>query len=250
MEESGWELCQGRNREVKLPPEIVVAAEEVILCAGQSDPEEPCRSPVVGSGFSFSGNLALTMGTNVILAGLGVLTGTVSARLLGPSGRGELAAVQNLYWLVGVFALLGLPEATLYFGAKQREKSGEILASALGLSLVVAPAFVLVALPFVHLLLSEQSPELIRFASWYLVAIPLLGTMGLPAFAIRGQNDFVRWNLLRIFPAAGWAVALVLAFAVHKTTAEGLAVAYLIVLAVLTLPTAIFVLRYLSRPLT
>ena len=43
----------------------------------------------------FEANILLTMLANIGLILLGILTGSIAARLLGPSGRGELAAIQN-----------------------------------------------------------------------------------------------------------------------------------------------------------
>ena len=39
----------------------------------------------------FGSHVLLTMGTNIVLAGIGVITGPLVARLLGPNGRGSPA---------------------------------------------------------------------------------------------------------------------------------------------------------------
>ena len=58
------------------------------------------------------------------IALISLITGPLCARMLGPAGRGELAALQNLYWFVAVVSMLGIPEATLYFTARRKEESG------------------------------------------------------------------------------------------------------------------------------
>ncbi|MDP7068527.1 MAG: hypothetical protein QF637_12995, partial [Acidimicrobiales bacterium] len=50
---------------------------------------------------------------------IGFVTSTMAARLLGPAGRGELTAVQQIPVLVGILAGLGMGEAALFFTAKQ-----------------------------------------------------------------------------------------------------------------------------------
>src|SRR5260370_42668881 len=56
-------------------------------------------------------HIAVSAATNVGIAALGLLSGPLAARLLGPAGRGEVAAIQNLFWLTAILAMLGLPEA-------------------------------------------------------------------------------------------------------------------------------------------
>src|SRR5207248_8504462 len=103
------------------------------------------------------------------------------------------AAIQNLYWLVAILAMLGMPEATLYFTARQTDRSGRILTSALILVLIVSPLFVLITYRFVPILLAAQSPQTIRTARWCLLGIPLYSLSVIPLFALRGKNDLVRW---------------------------------------------------------
>src|SRR5437660_4986427 len=83
----------------------------------------------------FASNVALTVGTNAVIGGIGLLTGPICARMLGASGRGELAAIQNLYWFVAILAMLGMPEAALYFSARKKSDSGRIVGSAVLLTL-------------------------------------------------------------------------------------------------------------------
>src|SRR5450432_2787926 len=85
----------------------------------------------------FASNVALTVTTNGFIALAALATGPLCARLLGPSGRGELAAIQNLFWFVGILAMLGMPEATLYFTARRKNEGGSILVSATTLVLLV-----------------------------------------------------------------------------------------------------------------
>ena len=54
----------------------------------------------------FGSHLLLTAATNVILALLGLLTGILAARLLGPQGRGELAAIQAWPSFIATVAIL------------------------------------------------------------------------------------------------------------------------------------------------
>jgi O-antigen/teichoic acid export membrane protein len=77
--------------------------------ANRALPIEPFeRSPGVGRG------LASSLVTSVTILGGGIVTGILAARLLGPAGRGALAAV--VFWpqLAAGLSLLSLNEATAY----------------------------------------------------------------------------------------------------------------------------------------
>ena len=53
---------------------------------------EGCRA--VQEESSFLSQTVQTAGANAVITGFGFLTGMLAARLLGPAGRGELAAIQ------------------------------------------------------------------------------------------------------------------------------------------------------------
>jgi O-antigen/teichoic acid export membrane protein len=191
----------------------------------------------------FASNVALTVSTNALIALAGLASGPICARLLGPAGRGELAALQNLYWFIAILAMLGMPEATLYFSARKRVDSSRILASAIVLVLLICPFFYLAVRSVIPMMLAAQSPAVIKTASWYLLGIPLYALAMVPLFALRGRNDMVRWNLLRIVPTFGWLFLLLGLCEFAAPSSRMIAVGYLAVLAVTLVPTFILVRR-------
>ena len=101
--------------------------------------------------------LRSTFATNMVLTGLAVATGILTARLLGPSGEGELAAIQTWPFLLGTLAKLGLPEALVYFISRQPERGKQLTSTAVLIGLLSSFAVGAVewfALPF--LLLSRS----------------------------------------------------------------------------------------------
>src|SRR6267154_1339189 len=71
-----------------------------------------------------------TLFTNVALAGLGVVTGILSARILGPSGEGEFAAIQTWPILLGTLATLGLDFSVVYYIAREPEDGRSLTSTA------------------------------------------------------------------------------------------------------------------------
>src|SRR5207248_5528483 len=101
-------------------------------------------------------------------------------------------------------AMLGMPEAALYFTARDKDQARRVLASAMTLVLLISPLFLFIAYHFVPLLLAAQSAAVIRTAKLCLIGIPLYSLGAICLFTLRGKNDILTWNALRAFPTLGW----------------------------------------------
>jgi len=185
----------------------------------------------------FGSNVVVTLATNILLGLFALITGPVVARLLGPSGRGELAAIQNFYWLVASLALLGLPEATLFHSARNKERTNTIVSSGVILFLLVFPVLYGGAYLIAPTMLAAQSASLVKTARWFLLGVPLYGLWIMPTFALRGRNDLVWWNLTRTFIPLGWLLLLLLAKVQGYANPATIAFGYLGVLALSLAPT-------------
>jgi O-antigen/teichoic acid export membrane protein len=182
---------------------------------------------------SFGGQVALTVGANFGLAALALVTGSLAARLLGPQGRGELAAIQTWAAFVALLASLGLPDAVVYFTGRTPTKSATYLTSAVAAMLLSAVPFALAGYLLMPILLKAQSATVIATAQWYLVAfVFLMATVGMLLHPLRGRNDFVVWNLLRILAIATWLVVLIVVWLTDKATPTAVAAGYLVSLVV------------------
>src|SRR5437762_3877248 len=78
-------------------------------------------------------DLAGTAGANISIAVLSSVAGILAARLLGPEGRGELAAAIVWAGIIGVLASMGLPQALTYFTAQQPAAIGQIFVTTLAI---------------------------------------------------------------------------------------------------------------------
>jgi O-antigen/teichoic acid export membrane protein len=184
---------------------------------------------------SFGAHVLLTSGSNILLALLGVLTGALAARLLGPDGRGQLAAMQMWPNFLAAIANLGLPEAVVYFSARATARSGRYLGSAVSLNLLLSGAFMGLGYWALPLLLPAQSPEVIWAARWYLLLLPLQAIY-LPQHSFRGLSDFTAWNALRFLAGFGWLFVLAFGALSGRTSPAFFALAYLAVLGALAVP--------------
>jgi len=199
-------------------------------------------------GSSFGAHVAVTTGTNMLLALLGLVTGALAARLLGPGGRGELAAIQMWPGVLCVVASLGLPQALTFYSAQSARTAGRYLASATSLSLLASLPFLVLGYLALPVVLSAQSPAVIAASRWYLLLLLIQAVVPMPYHVLRGRSDFTVWNILRLAPGLGWLVILAGCWLSGRADPRTAAFAYLAVLAGLSIPSYAVVLRRVAPP--
>lgn len=163
-------------------------------------------------------DLGATFLTNFLLAATGFATGTLAARLLGPAGRGQLAAVQIWPTFLAALASLGLPEALIYFSAREPRRTKPYLFSSLVLGLLASTPFMILGALLLPHLLHAQSGATRAIATFYLLLIPLNVLAGYPAQVFRGCGLFKLWNFFRLILPLAWLGILVAAWTlrVHR----------------------------------
>lgn len=193
-------------------------------------------------------DVLVTVVANVALLVAGAFTGVVVARMLGPSGRGELAAIQLWPSVLSSVSLIGLPEALVYFCARDGRRAGAYTGSAVVLALAPAVVVALLGIFITPVVLRPHGPDIISAGQWYFLLVVLMPLAGLPTHAIRGCGRFVVWNVLRLLPSAAWSVILILAWCAAWRSPAGLAYSYLIAVAAMCAPTWLAVRRVVGHP--
>jgi len=165
-------------------------------------------------------------GPLVLSSGAGVAVG----RLLGASGKGELAAIQLLPTMILGLVSLGLPYSASYFIAKDRSKTGEVLGTTLALALslsVVGMIGVAVAQPF---FLHQFDGRTRAAGVVYSLFIPLGIVTGVPLGAFLSNQKYRAWNLLRLMPQMTYVAVVCLMLVIGIRSAGILTTAYLFAL--------------------
>ena len=178
-------------------------------------------------------SLVLTLGANLGILVLTMATGMLNARLLGPSGRGELAAIQTIPSLIGTIAFLGLPSAVAYFSARRPSETRMLASTALVLCLLAAVPAVALGYACMPWLLAGQSAAAVHGARVYLCFIPLQAVVIMPYLALQGLSQFGVWNMLRLAPNMASLASIGLAFATGAPTAERFSAWYLLTYAMI-----------------
>lgn len=98
--------------------------------------------------------LAGTLGTSSAIAVLGLVSGTIAARALGPTGRGELA--QLLLWpqIVATLGVLGVDLAATYFSADPKRRA-HVPTTVLALALLAGVPLIAVYLALVPFVFAD-----------------------------------------------------------------------------------------------
>ncbi len=152
--------------------------------------------------------LKITTATNIFITFLGIATGILTPRLLGPIGEGQLAAIQTWSLILASFAQLGLPEALVYLLSRDSENglqyvlTAELLAFSSSIVMFIIGWFVL------PIFLHSQSNSIIDAARVFLVVTFIYALFGLPHGALRGIQSFKLWNILRIVPSTLWLLVV------------------------------------------
>jgi O-antigen/teichoic acid export membrane protein len=193
-------------------------------------------------------NTAITAGANLALAVFGFFTGILAARLLGPDGRGELAAIQTAPSFVAALSMLGLPEALTYFSAQNPSRAGRYLSTAILVATVASIPFMIGGFFAMPLLLNAQSIRVIVSARWYLLIGPIWAFSGMLPNSIRGLGDLAAWNAMRLMVPVCTLTVLLVAAMTGSPNARFIAFGTLAFNAVLSLPFSLVIRRRLSGP--
>lgn len=170
-----------------------------------------------------------TAGTNGLLALLNIATGIIVAHVLGPHGRGELAAIQTLPTVIAAVSMVGQTDALVYFGGRRPRLMRSYVVTAVMLATLFSAVTSLIFVVFAPQLLHAQSSLVVRQARIYMLIGPLFALAWLPFHTLRGLGQFGRWNLFRLAPVAGWFLIVVFYAAVGGThNASRLADGYLV----------------------
>lgn len=209
-----------------------------------ADREPPGPSPPRPSPSAFAGAVGRLTLLNVAVTAVGVVSGTLQARALGPRGRGDLAAIVIPLFFLGWIGDLGLGLYTRREAARATNPGrlvGTVGAVVFGLGVVLA----LVLLPVVAALAGDRD-EVRRWLTVGLVLLPvnLVGSVLLNvAF---GLERWELWIRSRLVVTVGWAVVLAVLYGAGHLTV-GAAAATLAVLTVLSHLPLLAVLRR-ARP--
>jgi len=167
--------------------------------------------------------VARLTGVNGVLVLLALITGPVQARVLGPDGRGELAAIITVLVLAPVILDFGLADFVARERARRRA-SGQVLGTAVPLALAFSALGVAAAWPLSNLI-GQDRDVVEHYVLLSLLLMPLFVFGWMVLGAARGAQRFdviQRWQLIG---AAGSGVVILGLAAIGKLTVSSAVIA-------------------------
>jgi O-antigen/teichoic acid export membrane protein len=132
------------------------------------------------------------------VTGINMVAGILTARFLGATGRGELAALTTLPVFFSFVMTFGLPSGLIYHARHSADDMPGFTAAAIVLTLIagiVGASIAYVATPHV---LTELTPSLMP-AAQALVIFTVLGVLSqIMMAALQAQHEFLAFNYIRV----------------------------------------------------
>ncbi len=148
-----------------------------------------------------------TLSTNLAIQVLTFVTSILMARILGPTGRGELALVLLYPQLVGGIAFLGVDRAVAILGGR-----GELVRPVATIKkLVLLFSIPAMLAGYATVLWRVADAHLAGLATLYLIYVPAMHFFLLVVSLFNGTGDFARFNRTRLgFYIFNFALVLVI----------------------------------------
>ena len=155
------------------------------------------------------------MGQGLIL-GLGACTGILSARMLGPAGRGEFAAIT--LWPLAIASLIGLGinQAVGFHVARRAFTVSEVATAASAIGLVQGALSVLIGLVVIYFTLAKYSLTVKQLGVVFVLFMPFYIFGGYPPNLFQGAQRLFEFNLIRVTAGVTFFVGLVALFIFHR----------------------------------
>jgi O-antigen/teichoic acid export membrane protein len=141
---------------------------------------------------------AVTALSGLFVYGLSAVTGPLLARSLGPSGRGDLAAVQVPSQLFGYLLCFGLPMASLYYASQHTHR--ELMMSSWVFAVVVGGGTILAVWWLIPSYLQGHDHQTIIWLRVMLVAMVAFVPANVAIDLLRTRASMASFNVMRAFP--------------------------------------------------
>jgi O-antigen/teichoic acid export membrane protein len=173
--------------------------------------------------------------SNLLIVVAAFVTSPILARTLGPSGRGEVAAVFALVSVAPFVSELGTGAFLAREHARRSTPLGVLLGSTLPIALVASLVGVALAVPLGHLL-GRGRPPVVEFIEIGMFMLPISACVQLLYGIVQADE---RWNLAiaaRVLNVGGIAGAIIALSLLHALTVTSAAITYLVGSVIPNLP--------------
>jgi O-antigen/teichoic acid export membrane protein len=172
-------------------------------------------------------SLLRSIGTQVLIVLMNVLTGVITARALGAEGRGIYAAVTLWPPLLGMLATAGLGSAVVFRLRRTPASVSQVTGAAMSLGLAYSVVLIAAGVFLLPLFMNQYSRETVWFAQGCLIAVAFNGVQIVMRQSFAGLGQYWNSNLTHLLPQALHLILLVVLLLVTTLVARDAVLALL-----------------------
>ncbi len=171
--------------------------------------------------------VAQSVGSKTTILALQAGTGILTARMLGPAGRGELAAMILWPLFVANVTTLGVPSSLIYHLRNRDCDRDYLIANAFAMALMMGVAAAGIAAIVLPWWLRQYPPQIIHSAQWFLLTVPVCSITLAGRAVLEAGHDFGASNAIQVLTPFATLTALLLMLSMHHLNPYTAAVCYI-----------------------
>jgi O-antigen/teichoic acid export membrane protein len=177
---------------------------------------------------AFASHLTTTAAAQALSLALGVLTGVLVARLLGPTGRGELAAL--ILWPTALvfLAAMGINQAIVFYTGRKAFSLPELWTASTVIGLGQSALALLAGLIIIPTALRHY-PHNVQILSLAVMTIsPFIILGGYPANLLQGRLELGSFSLIQLAAPSVYALSLAILTLLHRVNLRNVVICQVI----------------------
>ncbi len=180
----------------------------------------------VARGGTGSSAVVQSIVVRILILGTTLFSGVITARNLGPAGRGIQGAMMLWPGLLAGLLTLGVPVGIKYQARKHQGEQASLFSAALVLGLALGIIAMLIGILGIPHWIARYDEQSIRFAQYLMIFAPLTLLMFILSAILEVNFDFSSSNALRYAPSFLVLVGLLALIVVHRFTPFATALLY------------------------
>jgi len=173
--------------------------------------------------------VSITFLTSILGLIANIISGIVTARFLGPGGKGELTAITLWPIFIAAVGCLGIAESTVFLSGKEDEKSiPSILTTGVIIALIQSALLIIIGLLLIPVLMKSYSNQSITLAKLFLCFIPI-NLIALNQHAvIQGRLKIIVYNLARLILSWSYTILIIILFLFKHLSVQNCVISLLV----------------------
>lgn len=164
----------------------------------------------------------------IFILATNMATGVIIARSLGAEGRGILVAITLFPNVLGVLMGLALPTSLLYNLRRYPKQRSDFFSAAFLLGCLTSVVSIITGIIIAPYWLSQYTPQTIRMAQWFMLAIPIATLPNFFATSFKASGQFLSLNQLYWLPELVKLFALITCLSVGVLDTSSAALIYIL----------------------